>query len=53
MGSGTTIEAAIKSKRNYIEIEKDAEIFETAEKRINDLLSGKTVDEIIIEATQN
>ena len=28
MGSGTTIEAAIKSKRNYIGIEKDAEIFE-------------------------
>ena len=53
MGSGTTIEAAIKSKRNYIGIEKDAEIFETAEKRINDVLCGKIVDEIIIEATQN
>jgi site-specific DNA-methyltransferase (adenine-specific) len=53
MGSGTTIEAAIKSKRNYIGIEKDAEIFETAEKRINDVLCGKIVDEIIIETTQN
>ena len=40
MGSGTTIEYAIKSKRNYIGIEKDAEIFETAEKRINDVLCG-------------
>ena len=53
MGSGTTIEAAIKSKRNYIGIEKDAEIFETAEKRINDVLCGKIENEIIIEATQN
>jgi DNA modification methylase len=53
MDSGTTIEAAIKSKRNYIGIEKDAEIFETAEKRIHDLLSGKIVDDIIIEVTQN
>jgi site-specific DNA-methyltransferase (adenine-specific) len=53
MGSGTTIEAAIKSKRNYIGIEKDAEIFETAEKRINDVLCGKFENEIIIETTQN
>ena len=53
MDSGTTIEAAIKSKRNYIGIEKDAEIFETAEKRINDVLCGKIENEIIIEATQN
>jgi site-specific DNA-methyltransferase (adenine-specific) len=53
MGSGTTIEAAIKSKRNYICIEKDAEIFETAEKRINDVLCGKIENEIIIETTQN
>jgi DNA modification methylase len=53
MGSGTTIEAAIKLKRNYIGIEKGANIFETAEKRINDLLCGKVVDEDIIEATQN
>ena len=51
MGSGTTIEAAIKLKRNYIGIEK--EIFETAEKRINDVLCGKIENEIIIETTQN
>jgi len=53
MGSGTTIEAAIKSKRNYIGINKDSEIFETVEKRVNDLLCGKIIDAIIIEATQN
>ena len=34
MGSGTTIQAAINTNRKYIGIEKDKEIFETAEKRI-------------------
>ena len=34
MGSGTTIEAAINTNRKYIGIEKDKEIYETAEKRI-------------------
>jgi DNA modification methylase len=53
MGTGTTIEATIKSKRNYIEIERNFEIFQTAEKRINALLCGKIVDKVIFEATQN
>ena len=34
MGSGTTIQASINTNRKYIGIEKDKEIFETAEKRI-------------------
>jgi len=34
MGSGTTIKACINTKRNYIGIEKDKDIFNTAKKRI-------------------
>jgi site-specific DNA-methyltransferase (adenine-specific) len=34
MVSGTTIQAAMNTNRKYIGIEKDKEIFETAEKRI-------------------
>jgi len=34
MGSGTTIEASINTNRKYIGIEKDKEIYETADKRI-------------------
>jgi DNA modification methylase len=41
MGSGTSIEAAIKTKRNYIGVTKDSEIFDVAEKRINDILDAK------------
>jgi site-specific DNA-methyltransferase (adenine-specific) len=35
MGSGTTIEACKKSKRQYIGIEKDKDIYETAKNRID------------------
>ena len=35
MGSGSTIIAAINTHRRYIGIEKDNEIFKTAEDRIN------------------
>lgn len=35
MGSGTTPVACIRTKRNYIAIEIDPEIFETAQKRID------------------
>jgi DNA modification methylase len=35
MGSGTTGVACLKSKRSFIGIEKDADYFATAEKRIN------------------
>jgi DNA modification methylase len=34
MGSGTTIKACINTKRNYIGIEKDEDIFNTAKERI-------------------
>ena len=34
MGSGTTIEACMNTKRNYIGIEKDEAIFKVAEKRL-------------------
>jgi len=36
MGSGSTIVACINTKRRYIGIEKDEEIFKSAEKRINE-----------------
>jgi len=39
MGSGSTIVACINTKRRYIGIEKNKEIFEIAEKRINDILN--------------
>jgi len=39
MGSGSTIVAAIREKRNYIGIEKDGKIFEVANKRIGHELS--------------
>lgn len=39
MGSGSTIVAAIREKRNYIGIEKDDKIFEVANKRISHELS--------------
>ena len=42
MGSGSTIVAAINTKRRYIGIEKDKTIFEVAEKRINDVLNTLT-----------
>jgi site-specific DNA-methyltransferase (adenine-specific) len=56
IGSGTTAIACINSKRNYIGIEKDKEIFEKAENRINKYKSEKlnisesqnTVDELIV-----
>lgn len=35
MGSGTTIVASINTKRNYIGIEKDTDIFNSAKKRID------------------
>ena len=35
MGSGTTIEACKKSERQYIGIEKDKDIYETAKNRID------------------
>lgn len=38
MGSGSTIEAAIKTKRKYIGIEKDKNIFELAKNRIEKLI---------------
>jgi len=34
MGSGTTVIACINTKRHYIGIEKDADIFKIAEDRI-------------------
>jgi len=37
MGSGTTGEACINTKRKFIGIEKDKEIFEIAEKRLNEV----------------
>ena len=37
IGSGTTIEAAERTGRNSIGIEKDRDIFETAKKRIEGL----------------
>jgi site-specific DNA-methyltransferase (adenine-specific) len=39
MGSGTPIKACINTKRNYIGIEKDDDIFKIAEKRINEITS--------------
>ena len=42
MGSGSTIVAAINTKRRYIGIEKDKTIFEVAEKRINEVLKSLT-----------
>ena len=38
MGSGSTIIACINTNRRYIGIEKDKDIFLTAEKRINETL---------------
>ena len=38
MGSGSTIIACINTNRKYIGIEKDKDIFLTAEKRINEKL---------------
>lgn len=38
MGSGSTIVAAINTKRKYIGIEKSREIYEIAEKRIKDII---------------
>lgn len=38
-GSGTTAEAAIKTKRNYILVERDTDHYQTIIKRINDLNS--------------
>ena len=52
MGAGTTIEAAITTKRNYIGIERNSEIFETVEKRIYHL-DGKPLDGVIVDMTQN
>jgi DNA modification methylase len=52
MGTGTTIEAAIKLKINYIGIERNYEIFETVEKRTNHL-DGKPVDGVNVDMTQN
>jgi site-specific DNA-methyltransferase (adenine-specific) len=52
MGTGTTIEAAITTKRNYIGIEKNYEIFETVEKKINHL-DGKPLDGVNVDMTQN
>jgi len=52
IGTGTTIEAAITTKRNYIGIEKKSEIFETVEKRINNL-DDKQVDGVNVDMTQN
>ena len=52
MGTGTTIEAAITTKTNYIGIERNSEIFETAEKRINNL-DDKPVDCVNVDMTQN
>ena len=52
MGTGATIEAAINTKRNYIGIERNSEIFETVEKRINHL-DGKPVNGVIVDMTQN
>ena len=37
MGSGSTIVACINTKRKYIGVEKDKNIFETAKKRINNI----------------
>jgi len=44
MGSGTSIIAAINTKRNYIGIEMDELIFKTAEKRINNILLNNNID---------
>jgi site-specific DNA-methyltransferase (adenine-specific) len=52
MGTGATIEAAINTKRNYIGIERNSEIFETVEKRINHL-DGKPLDGVNVDMTQN
>ena len=52
MGTGTTIDAAITTKRNYIGIEKNSELFETVEKRINHL-DSKPLDGVIVDMTQN
>ena len=38
MGSGTSIVASIQTKRNYIGVEKDPVIFQTAKERINQSL---------------
>ena len=38
MGSGTSVIACINTKRNYIGVEKDSDIFKIAENRINEAL---------------
>ena len=38
MGSGSTIEACINTKRRYIGIEKDKDIYDIAKNRIDNLL---------------
>ena len=43
MGSGSTIIAAINTKRNYIGIEKDKDIYEVAKKRIDRFINDKSV----------
>ena len=35
MGSGTTIQACMNTNRQYIGVEKDKDIYETAKKRLN------------------
>jgi site-specific DNA-methyltransferase (adenine-specific) len=40
MGSGTTVIACINTKRHYIGIEKDADIFKIAEERIENYASS-------------
>lgn len=43
MGSGSTIVAAIKEKRQWIGIEKDEKYFEIAKERINNILKQPTL----------
>ena len=43
MGSGSTIIGAIISKRQYIGIEKDKDIYEVAKKRIDRFINDKSV----------
>lgn len=40
MGSGTTVVACINTKRRYIGVEKDEEIFKKAEERINEYIKS-------------
>jgi DNA modification methylase len=38
MGSGTTIQACMNTNRRYIGIEKDKDIFDKAQSRINQVI---------------